>query len=148
MIWVSIIPAQPLASVPWYFDSSFSSFRSFVRTSVGNSLGLGDASGAFSFSATFSATFSFVSADSVFALTSVILSAFSPGAGVPTLEGSSDSSSITKAFSNSEGSGPLAGASPLSFGFGRLGFEAGDSPVLEEDLAVVEEDLEIGAIAF
>jgi hypothetical protein len=144
MTWVSNIPAQSLASVPWYFDSSFSSFRNFVRTSVGNSPALGDASAAFSFSA----TFSFVSADSVFALTSVIFSAFSPSAGVPTLEGSSDSSSITKAFSNSEGSGPLAGASPLSFGFGRLDFEAGDSPVLEEDLAVVEEDLEIGAIAF
>jgi hypothetical protein len=144
MTWVSNIPAQSLASVPWYFDSSFSSFRNFVRTSVGNSPALGDASAAFSFSA----TFSFVSADSVFALTSVIFSAFSPSAGVPTLEGSSDSSSITKAFSNSEGSGPLAGASPLSFGFGRLDFEAGDSPVLEDDLAIVEEDLEIGAIAF
>ena len=144
MAWVSIIPAQSLARLPWYFDSSFSSFRNFDRTSVGNSLALGDASAVFSFSA----TFSFVSADSVFALTSVIFSAFSPSAGVPTLEGSSDSSSITKAFSNSEGSGPLAGASPLSFGFGRLGFEAGDSPVLEEDLAAVEEDLEIGAVAF
>jgi hypothetical protein len=144
MAWVSIIPAQSLARLPWYFDSSFSSFRNFDRTSVGNSLALGDASAVFSFPA----TFSFVSADSAFALTSVIFSVFSSRAGVPTLDGSSDSSSITKAFSNSEGSGPLAGASPLSFGFGRLGFEAGDSPVLEEDLAAVEEDLEIGAVAF
>lgn len=42
------------------------------------------------------------------------------------LVASSGSSSITKAFSNSEGSGPLPPV-PSSLGFGRLGFVAGDS---------------------
>jgi hypothetical protein len=63
-------------------------------------------------------------------------------AGVPTLDGSSESSSMTKAPSNSEGSGPLLVAS-LSLGFGFLGLEAGDS-VREVDLRTVEDDLEIG----
>ena len=70
----------------------------------------------------------------------------SPIAGVPTLEGPSDSSSITKAFSNSEGSGPRAVEASLSFGRGRLGFEAGES-VLELDRRAVEADLATGGAA-
>lgn len=64
-------------------------------------------------------------------------------AGVPTLEGSSESSSITKAPSNSEGSGPLLGPSSLDLGL--LGFIAGDS-VRDVDLRTVDGDLEIGDV--
>jgi hypothetical protein len=64
-------------------------------------------------------------------------------AGVPTLEGSSESSSITKAPSNSEGSGPLL--CPSSFGFGLLGFVAGDS-VRDSDLRTVDADLDMGDV--
>lgn len=63
--------------------------------------------------------------------------------GVPTRDMSSDSSSITKAVSNSEGSGPRAGAAS-SLGLGRLGFAEGES-VLELNLLAVEADLETGA---
>lgn len=71
----------------------------------------------------------------------------SPIAGVPTLEGPSDSSSITKAFSNSEGSGPRAVDPSLSFGRARLGLDAGDS-VLELDRLAVEADLATEGAAF
>ena len=135
--------AQYQHSIPWYLDSSFSSFRNFVRTSIGSSLAFDDVSAAFS------GLITLPSAPSAAALVSAMLTAFSSIGGVPAPEGFSDSSSMTKAFSNSEGSVPLAGASPLSFAFGRLSLEAGDSPVLEIDRRmVVEGDLETGAAAF
>jgi hypothetical protein len=65
----------------------------------------------------------------------------SPIEGVPTLDGSSDSSSITKAFSNSDGSGPRAVFTSLSLGFGFLGLEEGES-VLEVGLLDVDADRE------
>lgn len=68
-------------------------------------------------------------------------------AGVPTRDGSSDSSSITKVPSNSEGSGPLITAASSSFGFGFRARLAGDSVRDEVDCRpAVEADLEIGAV--
>jgi hypothetical protein len=68
---------------------------------------------------------------------SPITSGFASGiAGVPLREGSSESSSITKAPSNTEGSGPLAPSS-TSFGRARDLFE-GDSFLSEADLLDVE----------
>jgi len=72
-------------------------------------------------------------------LPSATITGFFSIEGVPTLETSS-SSSITKAASNSAGSGPRpVGAVPSSFGFARLGLAEGES-VREEDLRADEPD--------
>jgi hypothetical protein len=79
---------------------------------------------------------------------SAIAAGFSfTGAGVPVRDGSSDSSSITKAVSNSAGSGPLPPVPSSSLGRGFPGFLAGDSFAgRRED---VEADLTVGApVAF
>jgi hypothetical protein len=116
-----------------------------VRTSAGNSVeGRGAVSGAFS--DTFSPP-SIAAFASVGALLSAIKAAFSSIiSGVPTREGSSGSSSITKAFSNSEGSGPLAAIPSLSFGLGFRSFDDGES-VLDVDLRAEEADLDTGVPA-
>jgi hypothetical protein len=120
--------------VPWYLASNLSSFRSFDRTSGGKSVvveGLGKITA-------FSLTTSPSSAPVVSAVApfSPITSGFISGiAGVPLREGSSESSSITKVPSNTEGSGPLA---PSSTSFGRVCdlFE-GDSFLSAADLLAV-----------
>lgn len=68
---------------------------------------------------------------------------FSVTADASAFVASSGSSSMTKAFSNSEGSGPLT-LVPSSLGLGRRGFVAGDS-VREFDLCALDDDLETGA---
>jgi hypothetical protein len=100
-----------------------------------------------SFSAPFSLPFTEPTASD--AASSAFSAAFSSiFAGVPTLEGSSDSSSITKAVSNSDGSGPLP-LPLLSFGFGLCGLDEGES-VREVDLRAEEADLDTEgeAVAF
>jgi hypothetical protein len=67
---------------------------------------------------------------------SSIVSVDGGGAGVPTRDGSSESSSITNAASNSEGSGPLVPSS-TSFGLARL-LRAGDSVLEDVDLLVLD----------
>ena len=115
-----------------------------MRTSAGNSV-----EGRGAVSSVFSCPFSPMSmgaGPSPGALASADKPTFSSIiAGVPTREGSSDSSSITKAFSNSEGSGPLAVIPSLSFGLGLRGFDEGES-VLDVGLRAVEPDLDIGVL--
>jgi hypothetical protein len=59
-------------------------------------------------------------------------------------DGSSESSSITKAASNSAGSGPRGGGPSPSFGLDLLGCVEGDSVRVEGRL--VELDLDTGAV--
>ena len=88
--------------------------------------------------AAFSDPFSLPSPDPPASEGALLKAAFSSiVTGVLTPEGSSESSSMTKAVSNSEGSGPRAGVPSLSFGFAFRGLAEGESVrrAVELDLA-------------
>lgn len=128
---------QVIDLIPWYLDSTFSSFRNLDLTSAGSSAtvgGLGGTSSAFSFALSAPAAVAVASAEGFSSIFSA--SVFVGGTGVPARDGSSESSSITNAVSNSEGSGPRVPSSTI-FGFARL-LVAGDSFLADADVLEVD----------
>lgn len=120
---------------PRYRPSNFSSFRNLVLTSVGSSVeALGVAS------VDFSLPLAAGGLPSNGLESAAIGFDFSP-AGVPTRVEASDSSSITKADSNSAGSGPLPSISSSSFSLGLREFLEGDSFAGRLEVEDVEADL-------
>ena len=116
-----------------------------MRTSAGKSVeGRGSVFGAFSRPASSASVGGGPSPGALGSASELAFSSIIAGVPAPATEAWSASSSIMKAFSNSEGSGPLAVSPSLSFGLGLRGFDDGES-VLDVDLRAAEVDLDVGA---